>query len=142
MNVLRDYPIRVQIQVTWGEMDSFGHVNNIYYFRYFETTRVHFFHEIGLLQYMKETGIGPILAETSCTFKKPIFYPNTLTVGSGIRSVGKDSFYMDYCISSEQSGISATGEARIVMYDYNRARKTDIPHRLKSTLENYKRIDG
>jgi acyl-CoA thioester hydrolase len=91
---------------------------------------------------MKETGIGPILAETSCTFKKPIFYPDTLTVGSGIRSIGKGSFIMDYSVFSEKAGISASGEARIVMYDYNKARKTDIPPHLKSTLENYKRTDS
>ena len=142
MDTLQGFPIQVRIQVTWGEMDSFGHVNNIYYFRYFETTRVHFFHEIGLMAYMKETGVGPILAQTSCSFKKPIFYPDTLIVGSVIRSIGKDSFIMDYGVFSEKAGISATGEARIVMYDYNRAQKTDIPPHLKSTLQNYRQSDG
>ena len=27
----------LEYPVTWGEMDSFGHANNIYYLRYFET---------------------------------------------------------------------------------------------------------
>jgi acyl-CoA thioester hydrolase len=33
---LADYPVVVEIPVAWGEMDAYGHVNNIVYFRYFE----------------------------------------------------------------------------------------------------------
>ena len=125
MNALKDYPIQVRIPVAWGEMDSFKHVNNIYYFRYFETTRIHFFEEIGLLQHLKEKGVGPILAETSCRFIKPMFYPDTITVGARIESIGKTSFIMEYVAVSDRDGLAATGEARMVIYDYNNSKKTE-----------------
>ena len=34
---LAGFPVVVDIPVAWGEMDAFGHVNNVMYFRYFET---------------------------------------------------------------------------------------------------------
>ena len=35
-----DYPVVIEIPVAWGEMDAYGHVNNIVYFRYFESARI------------------------------------------------------------------------------------------------------
>jgi acyl-CoA thioester hydrolase len=137
VNTLKDYPIQVRIPVAWGEMDSFKHVNNIYYFRYFETTRLHFFHEIGLLDYLEEKGIGPILAETSCRFIQPVFYPDTLTIGTRITSIGKTSFVMEYCAVSDAQGLAASGEARMVIYDYNKSRKTDIPPHIREKLTSH-----
>ena len=134
MKQLKEYPIQVRIPVAWGEMDSFKHVNNIYYFRYFETARIHFFQEIGLLQYLKDKGIGPILAETSCKFIKPVFYPDTLTIGARITSIGKTSFIMEYAAVSDDVGLAATGEARMVIYDYLAMKKTEIPEHLKASL--------
>lgn len=37
---LAGFPVRVDIPVAWGEMDAFGHVNNVVYFRYFESARI------------------------------------------------------------------------------------------------------
>lgn len=134
MKPLQGFPIQVKIPVAWGEMDSFGHVNNIYYLRYFETARIRFFEEIGLLQYLKERGIGPILAETSCRFRRPVFYPDTLTVGARIKSIGKTSFIMEFSVISDASGLAASGEARMVIYDYKASKKTDIPDHIKEKL--------
>ncbi|MCZ6911333.1 MAG: acyl-CoA thioesterase, partial [Proteobacteria bacterium] len=40
MKVLDDYPVVIELPVVWGEMDAFDHVNNIIYFRYFESARI------------------------------------------------------------------------------------------------------
>ena len=36
------FPFPIRQQVLWGEMDVFQHINNVAYFRYFETGRVEF----------------------------------------------------------------------------------------------------
>ncbi|HEY5596956.1 MAG TPA: acyl-CoA thioesterase, partial [Candidatus Bipolaricaulota bacterium] len=74
----------IELPVAWGEMDAFGHVNNIYYFRYFESGRLDYFARIGYLDYVKHTGLGPILASTQCTFRKPLVYPDTVSVGTRV----------------------------------------------------------
>ena len=38
-----DYPVVIETPVAWGEMDAYGHVNNIVYFRYFESARIAYF---------------------------------------------------------------------------------------------------
>ena len=37
--LLAKFPVVIEIPVAWGEMDSMGHVNNIY-FRHFESARM------------------------------------------------------------------------------------------------------
>lgn len=39
---LAQHPIVTEIPVAWGEMDALQHVNNVVYFRYFETARIDF----------------------------------------------------------------------------------------------------
>ena len=76
------------IPVRWIDMDAMGHVNNAEYFTYAESARCDFFDQVGLdLSARPE---GPILAHTSCAYKMPVTYPDTLTVGSRIE-VDRDS---------------------------------------------------
>ncbi|MCB1050236.1 MAG: acyl-CoA thioesterase, partial [Acidobacteria bacterium] len=37
---LSQYPHRVEIELAWGDMDAFQHVNNTVYLRFFETSRI------------------------------------------------------------------------------------------------------
>ncbi|MGZ6208377.1 MAG: acyl-CoA thioesterase, partial [Syntrophales bacterium] len=75
-NLLKDYPVIIEFPVAWGEMDAMNHVNNIVYFRYFESARIAYFEKADMFSYMTETGIGPILATISCKFKIPLSYPD------------------------------------------------------------------
>ena len=43
---LAHYPVRLVVPVAWGEMDSMRHVNNIVYFRWFESARFAYFERI------------------------------------------------------------------------------------------------
>ncbi|EDQ01326.1 acyl-CoA thioesterase [Shewanella benthica] len=42
-------PVHTEITVAWGEMDALQHVNNVVYFKYFETARIDFFSQVNLL---------------------------------------------------------------------------------------------
>ena len=41
--VLAKYPVIVRQPIVWGDMDSYRHVNNVVYFRYFENARLEYF---------------------------------------------------------------------------------------------------
>ncbi len=126
--------MRVEIPVAWGEMDSFGHVNNTYFFRYFETARIKYFESIDVTRAMKETGVGPILAETRCRFLKPVYYPDRLTVGVRIKSMGRTSAVMEYLIVAEKAGVAATGNSVIVMLNYKTSEKCEIPGEVREKI--------
>ncbi len=132
---LTDFPVHVKIPLAWGEMDAFGHINNIYYLRYFESARIQYFQEIGMNDLKSETGIGPILAQTICKYLKPLTYPDQIIVGARVKSIGQSSFVMEYIIVSEKMGVSAAGEGVIVVYDYHHSKKAELPLLTKEAIE-------
>ena len=131
---LKDFPVHVKISIAWGEMDSYGHVNNINYLRYFETARIQYFQDNGLMNLKTETGLGPILAQTTCKYHKPLSYPDQIIAGTRVKSMSKSSFVMEHIIVSEKLGVVATGEAVIVMYDYNNSQKAELPMAVKAAI--------
>jgi len=126
----------IQIPVAWGEMDAFGHVNNIVYFRYFESGRLDYFRNVGYLDHMKATGFGPILASTQCRFRAPLSYPDTVSVGTRVSEIGQDRFTMTYrVVSHSLDKLVAEGEGLIVSFNYNTSAKVPIPDSVRAQIE-------
>lgn len=132
---LEDFPVHVKTPIAWGEMDAYGHINNIIYLRYFESARIRYFEEIGLNDLKSKTGVGPILAQMTCKYLKPLVYPDQIIVGTKVKSMGQSSFVMEYIIVSEKLGVAATGEGVIVIYDYNNSKKAELPLATKEAIE-------
>lgn len=126
--LLKDFPVVAEIRMAWGEMDAMQHLNNVVYFRYFETARLVYAERAGMWEHMKATGIGPILHSTGCRYKIPLTYPDTLKVGTRVIKVEKDRLVMDYVLVSERlQKIAATGVAVIVSFDYRAGKKVPLP---------------
>lgn len=122
------FPIVLSVDVAWGEMDSFGHVNNIVFFRYFESARMAFLRDIGFNEPSLNHGVGPILASTQCVFRRPLRYPDTVLVGARAAGISDDRFTMEYQISSNSRGeVAATGSGVIVSFDYGANAKCELP---------------
>jgi acyl-CoA thioester hydrolase len=134
--LLKTYPVVIELPVAWGEMDALRHVNNIVYFRYFESARMAYFTRLDIWNYMNETGIGPILASTACKFKLPLVYPDTVSVGTRISEIEADRFVMKYVVVSHgHAKVAAEGEGLIVSYDYRALRKAPLPDEIKTRIE-------
>jgi len=91
-SLLKTFPVVVKIPVIWGDMDSFQHVNNVIYFRYFESARIHYFETLGWMDIMGKRGVGPILGSTSCSYRIPLSYPDTAFVGAKITEMHEKRF--------------------------------------------------
>jgi acyl-CoA thioester hydrolase len=119
-----DFPFKLTLPVLWGHMDAFQHVNNVIYFRYLESARIAYFESIQFMKFMEETGVGPILAETSCKYLKPLRFPDTIDVGCKTTEIRDSEMEQEYAIYSHRQGrIVATGWALIVAYDYKTFRR-------------------
>ena len=133
---LDPYPITVDVPVLWGDMDAFGHVNNTVFFRWFETARIAFLEAIGFTAGGDAGGIGPILASTSCRFRRPVTYPATVTVGVRAESVEDDRFTHRYLVvHSGTNDVVAEGEGVVVSYDYGAGKKAPIPAEVRTAIE-------
>lgn len=126
--------VSIEIPVAWGEQDAFGHLNNVVYFRFFESVRMHYLDRIGVLRSHDEQGLGVILASTTCDFRRPVEWPARLTVRCGCTGIGNTSFTMAYEISDERGAVVATGTSVQVMFDYHQQVKTRIPDSIRAAI--------
>lgn len=139
---LAGYPIVVRIPVQWGEMDAYGHVNNAVFFRYFESARVAYLEACGFIDSYDRDRIGAILHSTSCRFRQPLFYPDTVLVGARAAEVEEDRFVHAYeAISLTNGVIVAEGTGVVVSFDYERRQKAPLPPAVRRKIEEMER-DG
>ena len=133
--LLKSYPVVIEVPIAWGDMDAFQHVNNIMYFKYFESARIAYFEKLAFQDHMVQTGIGPILATTRCTFKIPLTYPDQVRVGAKVDAIYEDRFLMKYLVvSHKHKNIAASGEGMLVAFNYQEGRKTAIPDEIRTRI--------
>lgn len=133
--LLSDFPVVIQLPVQWGEMDAYGHVNNAVLFRYFESARMAYLERCGFVSSYDRDRIGAILHSTSCRFRRPLFCPDTVLVGTRVGAVGEDRFTMEYRVVSRAQGATvAEGDAVVVSYDYRANRKVPLPEAVRAGI--------
>ena len=131
------YPVVMEIPVVWGDMDSFQHVNNVVYLRWFESVRLEYLQRLGTLDGKVKTGIGPILASISCKYRIPLQYPDTVLVGVKTTNIGEDRFTMHHAVySNGRNKIAAEGDGVIVMFDYLENRKVAVSDDLRKRISD------
>ena len=140
--LLQGFPVVVTIPVAWGDMDAFQHVNNTRYFRYFEDARIAYMERTGVADLSAATGLGPIMAQTTCRFKAPLTYPDEVQCGARVVSVGQHSFKMELkLVSVALHRVAAVGTAVMVAYDYVEGRKALLPENWRRALGRVENCD-
>jgi len=135
-DLLKHCPVVIEIQVAWGEMDAFQHVNNIVYLRYFETARIAYFERLGYIELRQTTGVGPILGSLQCRFKIPVTYPDQVFVGTWVSQIDADRFIIKFqIVSQKHQKVAAEGEGVIVSYDYRENKKAPLPEEVKQRIQ-------
>jgi acyl-CoA thioester hydrolase len=130
---LAHFPARIDLVVQWGEMDSYGHVNNVVYLRWFESSRMVLFTALG---FTSNTGTGPILASTSCRYKAPLYHGDVVTAAARVVDVSHDRFVIEHALWSRDAGrIAAVGDAHIVAYDYASKAKGRLPDDFRARVD-------
>jgi acyl-CoA thioester hydrolase len=136
--LLSDYRVAISLPVLWGDMDAMRHVNNVVFFRWFESARVAYLDRI-LLE-SSNADLGPILASVKCDYRRPLNFPDTVTIGARITRLGRTSFSMVHAVAStEQNAIVAEGDSTVVVFDYEANRPTPIPSAMREAIE---RLEG
>jgi acyl-CoA thioester hydrolase len=129
------YPVKLNIRLDWSEMDLFGHINNVSYFKFIQASRVNYWETIGLTDIHKATNVGPMLASTHCNFKQPLFYPGTIVVEARMDFIKNTSFGIQHRILTPEGEVAAEANDVMVMYDFNKNEKAPFPHELKKIVE-------
>jgi acyl-CoA thioester hydrolase len=133
--LLDGFPVVVELPVFWGDMDYFRHVNNIVFFRYFESARIAYLERIGFRQEGEAEGAGPILHSTHARFRRPLTWPDSVLVGARTVEVGEDRFTQEYrLVSRAQGAVAAEGGGVLVAFDYAANRKVPLPDAVREAI--------
>lgn len=132
---LMNFPVKLSLRLDWSEMDLFGHINNVSYFKYAQAARVNYWETIGLTQLHNDMQIGPMLASTSCNFIKPLFYPGSILIESGIEFMKTTSFGLHHRILNADNEVAAEAHDVVVMYDFKKGTKIPIPDEMRAKIE-------
>lgn len=133
---LSGFPVVVTLDVAWGDMDSFQHVNNVVYFQYFEAARIEYLQRVGWLPMKEVSGVGPIVHSTQARFRRPLQYPARIRVGARIITIEPDRVTFEHRIIRENHDyLAAEGQAVVVCFDYRSGQKVAIPPELRERID-------
>ena len=124
---MKNPPALTRLEIRYGDLDPYGHVNNAVYLEFFEKIRIDYWRAVAdLLGIDKlETGDVPgaryVIAETTVRYKTPILFEDNLHGAARILTVGNRSYTMDFELRTgetfEDGTLAADGSAAHVFFD-------------------------
>jgi acyl-CoA thioester hydrolase len=114
--------------------DTYGHVNNVVYYAYFDTAVNAHLIAAGHLDIRAGAAIG-IVVETACRFHKALSFPDSVDAGLRIVRLGNSS--VTYEIALFRAGdddAAATGRFVHVWVDRATRRPVPVPDAIRSAL--------
>lgn len=139
LDTLSDYPLHFQQTVAWGDMDAFGHVNNVMYYRYFESARIEYLEQFNIFNY----DVITVISKSDCRYLSPVFYPDQLVVATRVEEIRNSAMRMRYTLFSQsQNKVVADGEAVIVVLDAKTNGKVAIPDAFKQKVIDFEKQAG
>ena len=132
----RGFVHRFPLAVRWGDMDAYGHVNNVNFLRYLESGRVDYAHKV----YGRSIEAGEqsiVLADTQCSFRRQLHYPADVVVLTRTARIGRTSMTMEQCIVQDEDLLVAASRSVLVWFDFPSQRPAVVPDELKARIAAY-----
>lgn len=126
----------LNLRIDWSDLDLFGHVNNVAFFRYIQAARVNYCESIGLTSLNVKNKLSFIVASTNCTFKKPLQFPGEIKIISQVKWMKNSSFQLEHTIQNQKGDIVAEAYDVLVVYDYENNMKVIISENLKEIINS------
>jgi acyl-CoA thioester hydrolase len=132
--VHQEYHTILKIRTDWSDLDLFGHVNNVAFFRYIQAARVSYCDQVGLSSIDPFASPGFMVVSSSCQFKKPLRYPGEVTVHTRVDWMKNTSFQLSYLLKDGASDVCAEAQDVMVVYDHAHKQKITIPASLRESI--------
>ncbi|HEY2346683.1 MAG TPA: thioesterase family protein [Xanthomonadaceae bacterium] len=125
---------RTELAVRWRDLDAFNHVNNAMYLRYLEEARLRWL--MTLAGPWMDESVAPVVASALVNFKRPIAWPEDVTVELFADRVGNTSFTLGHRILSakDASALYCDGHVVMVWFDKRTGKSAPLPEAVRSAL--------
>ncbi len=128
------------LEPRWSDFDPIGHVNNVFYFEYFQIGRAYYM--MASSKKWQWTRHMFVIAHIEADYQKEL-RPNANEPRIGVRvsKIGKKSFDFEYIVTSKSDEgediIHCTGKSTQVMYDMIDKKSMELPDWVKNDFTNY-----
>ncbi|WP_287372832.1 thioesterase family protein [Oceanithermus sp.] len=124
---LADFPIVVEVDVRYRDLDTFNHVNNAVYLTYFEQARVAYFARLGWTS--RDDSV--VVARAEVNYRRAIVLGQKVRVGCRVARFGNKSYTMEYLVLAD--GEPAADGSTVQAY-VQRGRGAPLPEELKRRI--------
>ncbi|MEO6301692.1 MAG: acyl-CoA thioesterase [Bacteroidia bacterium] len=129
------YNTSVDLKIDWSDLDLFGHINNVAFFKYIQSARVNYCESIGLTSINEENKLSFIVAAINCSFKTPLRYPGNVKVYTKTDWIKNSSLQLSHVLVDDKGQVTAESTDVLVIFDYTKKIKTTVPSELKLQIE-------
>jgi len=105
--------------------------NHRAYFEWFEEARNRYLEAVGLAS-LSPNALGPVIAETSIRYHRPLAYADEILVSARTVRLGHTSFEMEYAVWRD--GLCALGRAALILVVNATGEKTPLPPELRERI--------
>ena len=128
----------MQIRVRYGETDRMGYLYYGYYAQYYEVGRVEALRSLGLTyKELEDSGIILPVLDLQCSFLKPAYYDDLLTVRTVITKLPDVRIHFTYDVLNPKGDLINVGKTTLVFYDQKRQKPIKAPETLIEKLRPF-----
>lgn len=137
---IQQFTYSIPIPMRWNDLDPLGHVNNMYYFEYYQIVRGKYMN-VASEQWDWSKNMFVIAHIQSDFMRELSFGHKNPKAWARVTNISNKSFEMEYLITSTAKDgsdiIHAKGKSVNVMIDTETKRSTEIPEWLRKDLMAY-----
>lgn len=125
----------VPLTTRWSDNDIYGHVNNVTYYSYFDTTANHYLIHQGRLDIHHGQIIG-LVVDSACSYFEPTAFPDQLEGAVRVTHLGNSSVKYELAVF-KIGGLQAIAQGHFVHVFVKRGtrKSVSIPEQLRAALK-------
>ena len=128
------FPHVIALPTRWMDNDSYGHVNNVNYYSFFDTAVNRFLIDRGVLDIHSDDVVG-FVVETSCSYFSSISFPDLIHVGVRVAKLGNSSVRYELALYRNDEPLpSAAGHFVHVYVDRRSNKSVPVPETVRAVL--------
>ena len=126
-------------EVTFRDLDVFGHVNNAVYLTYIENARIGYMRDVLGIESLEDLLV--IVANVNIDFRSRASLAETLEVGARVSRIGMKSFDMEHEVRGPDGRLVAAASTTLVTFDYRGDSTMPVPDLWRERIETYEARD-
>jgi acyl-CoA thioester hydrolase len=126
-------------EVTFRDLDVFGHVNNAVYLTYIENARLGYLREVLGVESLEDLLV--ILAKVRIDFRSRASLGEMLEIGARVSHIGTKSFDVDHEVRGPDARLVAVASTTLVTFDYRGDTTMPVPDLWRERIQSFEAKD-